>query len=72
VQLLSHVAAGSALPPLAFVRDNALAAKIEAARAAALDLADFCRARLIDLVLSMDSDMMWLLSSAVGFPAASE
>jgi hypothetical protein len=55
-QLLSHVAAGSALPPLAFVRDDALAAKIEAARAAAPDLPDLSRARLVDFVLSMDSD----------------
>jgi hypothetical protein len=56
VQLLSHLAAGSALPPLAFVLDDALAAKIEAACAAAPDLPDFCRARLVDLVLSVDSD----------------
>jgi hypothetical protein len=56
VQLLSSVAAGSAMPPLAFLWDDALAAKIEAARAAVPDLIDFCRARLVDLVLSIDSD----------------
>jgi len=55
-QLLASLAAGSALTPLCFVRDHALAEKIERSRSTQSGLADFCRARLVDLVLSIDSD----------------
>jgi hypothetical protein len=56
VQLLSSVAAGSALPPLSFVRNDTLAEKIEKSRAEAPNLVEFCRAQLVHLVLSMESD----------------
>jgi hypothetical protein len=56
VQLLSSIAAGSALPPLSFVRDAKLAQTIESRRAATPDLVEFCRSQLVDLVLSFESD----------------
>jgi hypothetical protein len=56
VQLLSSIAAGTALPLLSFIHDDALAKKIETSRAAAPRLAEFSRARLVDLVLSIESD----------------
>jgi len=55
-QLLASLAAGNALPPLSFVRERALAEKIERSRSAQSGLAEFCRARLVDLVLSIESD----------------
>jgi hypothetical protein len=55
-QLLASFAAGSTLPPLCFVRDKALAEKIERSRSAHPELAECCRARLVDLVLSIESD----------------
>jgi hypothetical protein len=55
-QLLASLAAGTALIPLCFVRDHALAEKIERSRSEQSGLAEFCRARLVDLVLSIDSD----------------
>jgi hypothetical protein len=56
IQLLSSIAAGSALPPFAFLRDAELAAKIEATRAAKPELPGFCRVLLIDFILSFESD----------------
>jgi hypothetical protein len=56
VQLLSSIAAASALPPLSFVRDHALAEKIETARRAAPHLSEFCRTRLVEFVLSIELD----------------
>jgi hypothetical protein len=54
--LLSSIAAGSALRPLSFMRDVELAAKIEAARAATPQLAELCRAHLIDFILSIEDE----------------
>ena len=54
LQLMSSLAAGSALPPLAFVHDPELREKIEAARTSAPDLAEFCRLRLAEFILSFD------------------
>jgi hypothetical protein len=56
VQTLSSVAAGSALSQLSFVRDAALVDRIKAALVSEPKLPDFCRARLVDLVLSMETD----------------
>jgi Shedu protein SduA, C-terminal len=55
-QLLASLAAGHALLPLSFVRDSALAAKIEASRSAQPGLVELCRGCLVDLVLSIESD----------------
>lgn len=56
VQILSGVAAGTAIPPLLFVHDAALAERIQAAQTASLCLAPSCQRHLVDLVLSFESD----------------
>jgi hypothetical protein len=56
IQILSSVAAGTAVPPVAFVRDAALAERIHAAQTASLGIARSCRRQLVDLVLSLESD----------------
>jgi hypothetical protein len=56
VQLLSSIAAGSALPPLSFVRDYGLASLIESKRSSTPGFAEFCRSQLVELVLSFESE----------------
>jgi hypothetical protein len=56
VQVLATVAAGQAVPPLSFLRDSALKEKIEAAFSSVPSLAEFARNRLVDLVLSLETD----------------
>ena len=56
IQVLATVASGIALPPMSFIRDADLADRITAAHASKPSLADFARGRLVNFVLSMDSD----------------